>query len=212
MTAFLVPLDLPGVEVRPIRQLSGGSSFNEVFLTDVRLPDTLRLGAVGQGWTVALTTLGFERGAGSTRSVGGSFSQTLALARWLRRTEDPIVRQRLAELYLNHRITSLIAERSASAATRGEAPGPEGSIWKLRWTQDLARTSAVVSDLLGARLTADTGEWGTYAWSAHVLGSLGYRIAGGSDEIQRNIIGERVLRLPGEPRVDRDMPWRQVPR
>ena len=212
MTAFLVPLDLPGVEVRPIRQLSGGSSFNEVFLTDVRLPDTLRLGAVGQGWTVALTTLGFERGAGSTRSVGGSFSQTLALARWLRRTQDPIVRQHLAELYLNHRITSLIAERSASAAARGEAPGPEGSIWKLRWTQDLARTSAVVSHLLGARLTADTGEWGTYAWSAHVLGSLGYRIAGGSDEIQRNIIGERVLGLPGEPRVDRDVPWRQVPR
>ena len=92
LTAFLVPLDLPGVEVRPIRQLSGGSSFNEVFLTDVRVPDSLRLGAVGEGWTVALTTLGFERGAGAVRSVGGSFSQTLGpgpLAAPDRRSDRP---------------------------------------------------------------------------------------------------------------------------
>jgi alkylation response protein AidB-like acyl-CoA dehydrogenase len=212
MTAFLVPLDLPGVDVRPIRQLSGGSSFNEVFLTDVHVPDGLRLGAVGNGWMVAVTTLGFERGAGAIRTIGGSFSQALALARWLRRTQDPILRQQLAELYINDRITKLIAQRSASSAARGDAPGPEGSIWKLRWTQDLARTSSVVSDLLGARLTANSGEWGTYAWTAHVLGSLGYRIAGGSDEIQRNIIGERVLGLPGEPRVNHDIPWSQVPR
>ncbi len=210
LTAFLVPLDLPGVEVRPIRQLSGGSSFNEVFLTDVRLPDSLRLGAVGKGWMVALTTLGFERGAGAVRSIGGSFSQALGLARWLRQAEDPTVRQQLADLYINHRITALIAERSASSAARGESPGPEGSIWKLRWTQDLARTSAVVSHLLGARLTADSGEWGTFAWTDHILGSLGYRIAGGSDEIQRNIIGERVLGLPPEPRLDRNVSWRQA--
>ena len=212
LTAFLVPLDLPGVEVRPIRQLSGGSSFNEVFLTDVRLPDSLRLGAAGKGWMVALTTLGFERGAGAVRSIGGSFSQALGLARWLQQAEDPTVRQQLADLYINHRITSLIAERSASSAARGESPGPEGSIWKLRWTQDLARTSAVVSHLLGARLTADSGEWGTFAWTDHILGSLGYRIAGGSDEIQRNIIGERVLGLPPEPRLDRHVSWRQARR
>jgi alkylation response protein AidB-like acyl-CoA dehydrogenase len=210
MTAFLVPLDLPGVEVRPIRQLSGGSSFNEVFLTDVRLPDSLRLGAVGKGWMVALTTLGFERGAGAIRSIGGSFNQTLGLARWLELTDDPIVRQQLANLYINDRITKLVADRSSTSAARDESPGPEGSIWKLRWTQDLARTSAVVSHLLGPRLTADSGEWGTYAWTAHVLGSLGYRIAGGSDEIQRNIIGERVLGLPAEPRPDRNLSWRQT--
>jgi alkylation response protein AidB-like acyl-CoA dehydrogenase len=213
LTAFIVPLDLPGVEVRPIRQMSGGASFNEVFFTDVRVPDALRLGEVGQGWKVALTTLGFERGSdGITRTIGGGFDQVLALAQWLDITDDPVIRQQLADLYVNHRVTKLIALRSAALAARGEAPGPEGSIWKLRWTQDLTRVSAVVSTLLGPRLAADTGEWGTYAWTDHVLGALGYRIAGGSDEIQRNIIGERVLGLPVEQRVDRDLPWRQVPR
>jgi alkylation response protein AidB-like acyl-CoA dehydrogenase len=213
LTAFILPLDLPGIEIRPIRQMSGGASFNEVFLTDVRVPDDLRLGAVGQGWKVALTTLGFERGSGGiARTIGGTFHQVLDLARWLGLTEDPLVRQQLTDLYVQHRVTQLVAQRSATSAARGDAPGPEGSIWKLRWTQDLTRISAVVSHLLGPRLTADTGEWGTYAWADHVLGAPGYRIAGGSDEIQRNVIGERVLGLPGEPRVDRDVPWRQVRR
>jgi alkylation response protein AidB-like acyl-CoA dehydrogenase len=191
--------------------MSGGASVNEVFLTDVRVPDDLRLGGVGQGWKVTLTTLGFERGSGAiTRTIGGTFQQVLALARWLGLTRDPLVRQQLADLYAQHRVTQLVAQRSAASAARGDAPGPEGSIWKLRWTQDLTRISAVVSHLLGPRLTADTGEWGTYAWVDHVLGAPGYRIAAGSDEIQRNVIGERVLGLPGEPRVERDMPWRQV--
>jgi alkylation response protein AidB-like acyl-CoA dehydrogenase len=213
LTAFILPLDLPGIEIRPIRQMSGGASFNEVFLTDVRVPDEFRLGPVGQGWKVALTTLGFERGSGGiTRTIGGTFDQVLALARWLGLTGDPVVRQQLADLYAHHRVTQLVAQRSAASAARGEAPGAEGSIWKLRWTQDLTRVSAVVSHLLGPRLAADTGEWGTYTWVDHVLGAPGYRIAGGSDEIQRNVIGERVLGLPVEPRVDRDVPWRQVRR
>jgi alkylation response protein AidB-like acyl-CoA dehydrogenase len=212
LTAFIIPMDSPGVEVRPIRQMSGGSSFNEVFFTDVRIPDELRLGDVGAGWKVALTTLGFERGGGGTRAVGGSWPQVVMLARWLDRTGDPLVRQRVADLYINRRITQLLRERSAARAASGQPPGPEGSIGKLRWTQDLIRTSDVVSYLLGPRLTADTGEWGTFAWTAHVLGAPGYRIAGGSDEIQRNIIGERVLGLPPEPRPDRSMPWRDIPR
>jgi alkylation response protein AidB-like acyl-CoA dehydrogenase len=113
---------------------------------------------------------------------------------------------------VNERVTGLVHERMAAAAAAGEDPGAQGSIAKLRWTQDLARTSDVVSHLLGPRLTADTGEWGTFSWTAHVLGAPGYRIAGGSDEIQRNILGERVLGLPAEPRVDRNVPWREVPR
>jgi alkylation response protein AidB-like acyl-CoA dehydrogenase len=212
LTAFIIPMDSPGLEVRPIRQMSGGSSFNEVFFNDVRVPDELRLGEVGAGWKVALTTLGFERGGGGTRTVGGTWPQVARLARWLDRTGDPVVRQRLADLYINKRITQLIRERSAARDTSGPPPGPEGSIGKLRWSQDLTRTADVVSHLLGPRLTADTGEWGTYAWAAHVLGAPGYRIAGGSDEIQRNIIGERVLGLPPEPRPDRGLPWRDVPR
>jgi alkylation response protein AidB-like acyl-CoA dehydrogenase len=208
MTAFLLDMAAPGVEVRPIRQMSGGSSFNEVFLHDVRIPDDLRLGDVGQGWKVALTTLGFERAATSV-GVGGGWSRVLGLARWLGATGDPVVRQRLAGLYTNHVVTDLLRRRRAAG---DGAPGPEGSIEKLRWSQDLVRTSEVVSHLLGPRLVADTGEWGTYAWASHVLGAPGYRIAGGSDEIQRNVIGERVLGLPPEPRADRDRPWREVPR
>jgi alkylation response protein AidB-like acyl-CoA dehydrogenase len=211
LTAFIVPMDAAGIEVRPIRQMSGGASFNEVFLTDVRIPDRLRLGDVGAGWKVALTTLGFERGGRSIPAVGGSWSRVLELARWSGQTADPVARQALADLYVNRRVTELVKQR-ASGAGDTDTPGPEASIGKLRWTRDLTRTSEVVSALLGARLTADTGEWGTFSWTKHVLGAPGYRIAGGSDEIQLNIVGERVLGLPAEPRVDRDVPWRETRR
>lgn len=214
-TAFLLPLDAKGVEVRPIRQMSGGASFNEAFLTDVRIPDTLRLGPVGEGWKVALTTLGFERGAsggGGGSGVGGSFRRVLALARHLGATEDPIVRQRLARLYTGSQLLKLNGQRVRDAARAGQAPGPEGSIGKLVWTQNMTETSSVVSHLLGPHLVADTGAWGTFCWGEHVLGAPGYRIAGGSDEVQRNIVGERVLNLPREPQVDRDLPWSQTSR
>jgi alkylation response protein AidB-like acyl-CoA dehydrogenase len=211
LAAFLVPMDAPGVEVRPIRQMSGGSSFNEVFFTDVRLPDTLRLGDVGAGWKVALTTLGFERGGTGARGVGGSWERLLGLARWLERTGDPVTRQRLASVYVTQRVRGFNAGRAAAAVAGGAPPGPEGSIGKLQWVQGLTAIGEVAAWMLGPRLTADAGEWGTYAWVDHVLGAPGYRIAGGSDEIQRNIIAERVLGLPGEPRADRG-PWRDIPR
>ena len=201
LTAFIVPMGLPGVTVRPIRQMSGGSSFNEVFLDEVRVPDRLRLGEVGQGWKVALTTLGFERaGSGGGRSVGGSWDQLMALARHLGRTDDPVVRQELARCYANERVRSFVRARVEHRADSGSAPGPEGSIGKLLWTRSLAEISRIAGELLGPRLTADSGEWGTWAWTAHVLGAPGYRIAGGSDEIQHNIIAERVLGLPRDPR------------
>jgi alkylation response protein AidB-like acyl-CoA dehydrogenase len=212
MTAFLIPLDAPGVEIRPIRQMSGGSSFCEVFLTDARIPDDLRLGAVGQGWKVALTTLGFERGGSGNRGVGGSWEQLLALARWLGRTGDPVVRQQLASVYIHQQVRRMNAARVAAATAAGQPPGPEGSIGKLLWAAGMTEIGQVAASLLGPRLMADTGEWGTFAWNDHVLGAPGYRIAGGSDEIQRNIIAERVLGLPGDVRVDRDIPWREVRR
>lgn len=202
MTAFMVPLDAPGVEIRPIRQMTGGASFNEVFLSGVQLGDDLRLGAEGDGWKVALSTLGFERSssAGGAGGAGGSWAQVLALARHLGADRDALLRQSLAALYTMFRIEELSNERAAAVLRAGQQPGPLGSVGKLFWTQRLARTSDLVSSILGARLAADTGEWGTYAWCEHVLGAPGYRIAGGSDEIQRNIIGERVLGLPREPR------------
>ncbi len=215
MTAFVIPLDLPGIEVRPIKQMSGGSSFNEVFMTDVRVPDSMRLGPVGEGWKVALTTLGFERDhsdSGGGGRVGGSWRQLLATAQAIGVTDEPVMRQGLMRAYTHHRIEGLVNRRAADLRRAGAAAGPEGSLGKLLWTEGMTLMSSVVSDVLGAKLVADTGEWGTYAWGEHVLGAPGYRIAGGADETQRNIIGERVLGLPGEPRVDKDMPWREVRR
>lgn len=208
LTAFLIPFDAPGVEVRPIRQMSGGANFNEVFLTGVRLSDDLRLGAVGDGWKVALTCLGFERdhsGGSGGGHTGGGFPQVLAAAQHFDLTSDPRTRQMLADLYIYAKVAQYTNRRAASALKAGQTPGPEGSLGKLMWTGNMTRTSHAISSILGPRLVADTGEWGTYAWSEHVLGAPGYRIAGGSDEVQRNIIGERVLGLPGEPRVDKDV-------
>ncbi len=212
LTAFIVPMDLPGIEIRPIRQMSGGSSFNEVFFTDVRVPDSMRLGGVGDGWRVALTTLGFERDhSGGGGRVGGRWQHVLATAQAMGATADPVTRQLLADAYIHERLESFVNGRAA-ARVRDGTPGPEGSLSKLLWTNGMTRTSAVVSRLLGPALGADTGEWGTFAWGEHVLGAPGYRIAGGSDEVQRNIIAERVLGLPPEPRVDKDVPYRDVPR
>jgi alkylation response protein AidB-like acyl-CoA dehydrogenase len=214
LTAFIVPMDAPGIEIRPIRQMTGGSSFNEVFLDGVRVPDALRLGDVGAGWKVTMITLAFERMTSGSHQgdVGGSWDQVLALARWLGRTADPVVRERLAALYVVDRVRAFNGLRQASSPDDGAGPSPAGSIGKLQWTQWMTMVSEVVSLLLGPRLAADTGEWGTYAWAEHVLGAPGYRIAGGSDEIQRNIIGERVLGLPPEPRLDRDIPYSQIAR
>ena len=215
LTAFLVPMDAPGVEIRPIRQMSGGSSFNEVFFTDVVVPDEARLGEAGQGWQVALTTLGFERaasGAGADQP-GGSFAQVAATARQLGRAGDPLVRQLLADLYVRSEVQRRYAEKMTQPAApgagapgggaapgAGAAPGGEGSVLKLMWSANLVQVSAVVTELLGPRLVADTGEPGLFSWSEHVLGAPGYRIAGGTEEIQRNIIAERVLGLPRDPR------------
>lgn len=213
LSAFMLPLDTPGVEIRPIRQMSGGASFCEVFFTDVRVPDSLRIGDVGDGWKVALTTLAFERASsGSARGSehGGSWEQVRALARWADVTADPKVRQQLASLYSLNRIRALNGERVAAESVAGAPPGPLHSTAKLQWTQWMNEVSDVVSHILGPRLVADTGEWGTFAWAKHVLGAPGYRIAGGSDEIQRNIIGERVLGLPSEPRLDRGVPFNQL--
>jgi len=215
MTAFMVPMDAEGVEVRPIKQMSGGTSFNEVFFDEVRIPDTMRLGPVGEGWKVALTTLGFERdhssgGGGSTRP-GGSWTQLRATAEAMGVTDNPLVRAELMNVYIHSQLEGHLNRRAADLA-RGGTPGPESSLGKLMWTEGMTKMSAAISQILGARLIADTGEWGTFAWGEQVLGAPGYRIAGGSDEVQRNIIGERVLGLAGEPRVDKIVPWKDIPR
>jgi alkylation response protein AidB-like acyl-CoA dehydrogenase len=210
LTAFIVPLDAPGLEVRPIRQMTGGASFNEVFLTGVRVGDDMRIGEIGDGWKVALTILGFERESSGHGRRGGGFDELLVLARHAGRSDDPVIRQQLARVYCAEKSREWGIARASATTNRTGIAGPEGSISKLMWTETLRLVSTVAGELLGASLTADTGEWGTYGWNEHLLGSPGYRIAGGSDEIQRNIIGERVLGLPGEPRVDRDIPFSQL--
>ncbi|MFN3219401.1 MAG: acyl-CoA dehydrogenase family protein [Acidimicrobiales bacterium] len=215
LTAFVIPMGVEGIEVRPIKQMSGGQSFGEVFFSDARIDDRYRLGPVGEGWKVAMTTLGFERdhssdGSGGGGTGGASWTKLLATAQVMGVTEDPVMRDELAKVYIHTRVESLLNRRAADLARSG-TPGPEGSLGKIFWTQGMRVMSDAVSKVLGPRLIADSGEWGTYAWGEQVLGAPGYRIAGGSDEIQRNIIGERVLGLPGEPRTDKG-PWKDVPR
>jgi alkylation response protein AidB-like acyl-CoA dehydrogenase len=199
MTMFLVPMRDPAVEIRPIRQMNGGNSFNEVRLDGVRIGDEHRVGEVGGGWKAALTVLGFERGGGESR--GGTYREVVALARWLGQTTDPLVRTRLAELYTQRQVMAVTARRAAAAAHGGGAPGPQGSIIKLLYTGHQTAIAQTVASLLGPRMIADSGEWGTFAWSQFLLGAPGNRIAGGTDETQHNIIGERVLGLPREPSV-----------
>jgi alkylation response protein AidB-like acyl-CoA dehydrogenase len=204
LTMFLVDMHAPGVEVRPLRQMTGGASFNEVFFTDVRVPDEMRLGDVDEGWTVALTTLMNERaaiGGGSVAPGLGVAGRVQELARQLGASRDPRVRQQLADVFIHGQVARYTSLRAMAKLRAGQLPGPELSTLKLSLTNNLQRLSRLLSAVLGPRLVADTGEWGTYAWSEFVLGVPGMRVAGGTDEVMRNIVGERVLGLPKEPRT-----------
>jgi alkylation response protein AidB-like acyl-CoA dehydrogenase len=214
LTMFLIPMDAPGVEIRPIRQMSGAASFNEVFLSAVQVGDDMRVGPAGDGWKVANATLGFERTASgqAQRRKGGTFEDLLRLAIRLGKSGDPVVRQQLADVYVRTQLRAATTERVARAAAAGAPPGPAASIGKLVASANLMRIGEVATALLGSRIAADTGEPDGFAWTEHVLGAPGYRLAGGTDEIQRNIIGERVLGLPREPRVDKGVPYSKLPR
>lgn len=206
LTGFIVDMNAPGVEVRPLRQMTGGASFNEVFFTDVRVPDDHRLGDVNTGWGVALTTLMNERaaigaGAGAT-GTGGTMTRLVEMVRYFGLSQDPLVRQELADLITRARVSGYTNKRALEKIRTGQLPGPELSIAKLSSTQLLQRIGDFVSHVLGPKLIADTGEWGTYAWSQIVLGTPGMRVAGGTDEVMRNIVGERVLGLPKDPGID----------
>jgi alkylation response protein AidB-like acyl-CoA dehydrogenase len=203
LTMLVVDMHAPGVEVRPLRQMTGGATFNEVFFEEVRVPDSHRLGDVDEGWTVALTTLMNERAAigGGGAGVGTmSFTRFVELARNLGVADDPIIRQGLADVYIHTNVARYTNLRGTAKLRAGQLPGPEMSIGKLSLTQNMQRIGQLVSDMLGPRMAADSGEWGTYAWHEFVLGVPGMRVAGGTDEVMRNIVGERVLGLPKEPK------------
>ncbi len=198
ITVFLVRMDAPGVTVRPIRQMTGGSSFNEVYLDGVTVPDTDRLGPVGEGWRVTLSVLAAERLDSGSLGLDNA-DRALDLAAHLPRPLTGGEQQRAADLHIRTLVQRLIGLRVTAALVAGREPGAEASVGKLYATETMRRTSDLVSELLGPSLVADTGEWGTYAWTEHLLGAPGYSIAGGTDEIQRTILAERVLGLPKEP-------------
>ncbi|MGW0647994.1 acyl-CoA dehydrogenase family protein [Streptomyces umbrinus] len=206
ITAFLVPMDAPGVEVRPLRQMTGGADFNEVFLTDVRVPDDHRLGEVDGGWTVALTTLMNERATVGSEGAGPvaaalSPDRLSALMRATWTWDDRALRARLAELLVDAMATEHLNTRALRTLRAGVTPGPERSVAKLMYGQNLTRAAHFVADCLGPRLIADTGKWGTYAWSELLLATPALRILGGTEEIMKNILAERVLGLPKEARA-----------
>jgi len=212
LTAFIVDMHAPGVDIRPLHQMTGGASFNEVFFNEVRVPDDHRLGDVNAGWTVALTTLMNERA--SIGGMGGGetsmFTRLLAMIRHYDMQDDPIVRDALADLYINSRLQALTNQRGMDKLRAGQLPGPEMSIGKMALVDNQKRINDLVSHVLGVRLQADGGEWGTYAWSQLVLGAPGMRIAGGSDEVMRNIVSERVLGLPKDTGIDSKSAFRDL--
>ncbi len=218
LTYFIVDMRSPGIEVRPIKQINGASGFNEVFFTDVRVPDANRLGKEGDGWRVAITTLMNERVAIGAGSGAGRMRDLFNLAREVRRNgrpaiEDASVRQRLAQFYVTSKGLQYTGYRTLSALSRGATPGPEGSIGKAvgaPLSQEIASFAMELQGSMGAVLDSDVVPQDA-VWQDAYLGAPGIRIAGGTDEILRNIIAERVLSLPPEIRVDKDKPFRDVP-
>lgn len=214
LTGFVVDMHAPGVEVRALRQMTGGAAFNEVFFTDVRVPDSHRLGDVNQGWTVALTTLMNERASIGSGAGGGAglsnVSRLNELCRHFGVIDDPLVRQQLMTIYINFQVARYTNQRAMDQIKRGQLPGPEMALGKLALTDNLWRVANFVSEVLGPRAMADTGEWGTFAWHKLLLGVPGLRVAGGTDEILKNIVGERVLGLPKDPGIDSKSPFREL--
>jgi len=216
LTMFFLDMKSKGVEVKPIKQANGQSEFNEVYFTDVKIPDSQRLGAVNDGWNVALTTLMNERmsiGAG----VATGFPEIFDFCSNLMLDEGPAiedrsVRSKLANWAVKASGLKYTSFRTISALSRGERPGPENSIGKLVAGSMIQEVAMYALDLQGAA-GALSGEQAELAgkFQAMLLRSPGTRVEGGTDEIMRNIIAERVLGLPGDIRVDKDVPFNQIP-
>ncbi len=209
ITAFALDMHAPGVEVRPLRQMNGDAHFSEVFLDDAFVPDTDRIGGVGEGWRVGLTCLSYERGASTAGSSSGllDVERLIALARTSGRAHEPVIRDALARLVIETRVMSYTARRARDTARAGR-PGPEGSGMKLRGSKLFRDYTSLAIQLLGPAALAGAHE----DLETLFLTAPSLSIRGGTDEIQRNIVGERVLGLPGEPRVDRDIPFEELPR
>ncbi|GAA2747966.1 acyl-CoA dehydrogenase family protein [Kitasatospora cinereorecta] len=223
ITYFVCDMTDPGVEVRPLRQITGEAEFNEVFLTDVRIPDTHRLGPVGDGWRVAQTTLNNERvaiGGQAMPREGGMIGVVARTWRDHPELRTPDLHQRLLGSWVDAEVARLTGERLRQQLASGQ-PGPEGAAMKLSFARLAQELSGLEVELLGEdgleyddwtmrrpEIVDFTGRDAGYRY----LRAKGNSIEGGTSEILRNIIAERVLGLPAEPRGDKDLPWKELPR
>jgi len=217
ITVFLMPMKQDGVTVRPLRQLTGDAEFTEVFFDDARVDDSLRLGEVNNGWRVTQSVLMNERqsvsGGGAAlpgtvtgRSVGGLIKRHAPVT-------DPVMRQRLVQAYIEDRLVSITNQRAAAKRRAGQPLGPEGSITKLFFSEHTQRLQelAVALEGTGGQAWTEGDRWlQNTSWA--LLRVQSKTIAGGTSNVQRNILGERVLGLPKEPELDRTIPWSEVPR
>ena len=234
LTMFVVDMHAPGVEVRPLLQITGEAEFNEVYFTGVRIADAERLGGIGEGWRVSLTTLMNERvSIGGRVNPRGSGPIALALNVWRNSLQHagPVGRDALTRLWIENEVNRLTNMRASQSRSMG-TPGPEGSVGKLATATLNQRVLNFVIDTLGAegmlypsgypmdRPQAEAGRvFGRYTGEIDLsnpqnafLRVQASSIEGGTTDIMKNILGERVLGLPGEPRVDKDLPWSQVRR
>jgi len=211
ITYFLLDMTTPGIDVRPLRQATGAAHFNEVFLTDVRIPVDNVVGPVNGGWGVTITTLTNERTLiGSGVGVGDVFGDVARLAREYGRSDDPLVRQDLAALYIRLQLLKYLGWRIQTAISRNQAPGPESSVLKLGLSRHLSLTGDLVMALQGPRATLlDYGDARSGPWGLQFLSQWASKLGGGTEQIQRNIIAERVLGMPRDTPVDKDIPFRQ---
>ena len=219
LSMFIVDMRAPGIEVRPLVQISGARGFNEVFFSDARIPAANLLGDVNQGWNLAVSMLMFERvsiGAGGGALNARRSPELAALARALDRASDPVIRQGLADLHIREEIKEYIGQRIRSSVATGRVPGPEGSIAKLNGAVLARRTRDLAMSIIGTAGQAwddrDPSSEVAARWSSFCISAAGVSIAGGTDEVQRNIIGERVLGLPREPDSFKGAPWQDIPR
>ena len=217
LTMFIVDMKAPGIDIKPIKQLTGESDFNEVYFTDVRIPDHYRLGDVGQGWTAALTTLMNERLAIGGGGPGADVKLALEIATLVEidgkpAIEDSAVRAKIADFHVLEAGLEYNGYRAITALSRGELPGPENSIGKLVGAPKLQAVASFCMDLLEeSGIVWSDGDLLTSLAQRSYMGAPGLRIAGGTDEIMTNIIAERVLGLPQDPRLDKGIPFNEVP-
>jgi hypothetical protein len=229
ITFLLVPMRQPGVEVRPIKMMTGGSEFNETFFTDARTAKENVVGQVNGGWAVAMTLLGYERGeaaAAAPIAFRTELDRLLALAKERGRSNDPVIRQRLAAAYARVEVMRYLGLRTLTSFLSGKAPGPEGSIFKVYWSEHHQTVTELAVDILGPEAMTPDGRWPTTSFqtddpgapndSASWVGSFFVARAGtiyaGTSQVQRNILGEMVLGLPKEPNVAAGLSWREAQR